>query len=40
MNIHVRALVISGKMSLKEAQKCFTPDWTKTYQTIFQDRDE
>ena len=31
LEVHVRAMVIDGKMSLADAQKCFTPDWRESY---------
>ena len=34
----MRADVIAGRMSLKEAQGCFTPDWTVTFKKMGLDK--
>jgi len=34
----VRAEVIAGRMSLKEAQQIFVPDWTSTFKKMGLDK--
>jgi hypothetical protein len=33
LEMHVRSKVLNRSITLKEAQKCFTPDWIETYKT-------
>lgn len=34
LEMHIRAEVISGRMTLKQGQSAFTPDWTQHYRTL------